>query len=148
MIKGSCACGRIQYQTEGQPLAVNACHCSICQRVSGGPYIGFVDFAASEFQWTRQPDLWQAGDVAERGYCKACGSTMSMRYFLNADRVSVTLGTVIESQPPLPSLQAHIFLKDKAPYFVLADDGVKRYDEFPEDFSNKLAQWRSSKEKE
>ncbi len=147
MIKGSCACGRVQYQTEGQPLAVNACHCITCQRASGGPFLGFIDFQSTDVKWTQQPDIWQASDVAERGYCKACGSAISMRYFLERDRISVTLGTITKAQPALPPLEAHIFLKDKAPYLVLVDDGVERYDEFPSDFGDQLEKWRLSQQK-
>ena len=143
MIKGSCACGRVQYQVEAQPLAVNACHCITCQRASGGPFLAFVDFQTTDVKWTQQPDIWQASDVAERGYCKACGSAISMRYFLEGDRIAVTMGTITEAEPTLPPLGAHIFLKNKASYLVLAEDGVDRYEEFPGDLGEKLEQWRS-----
>jgi hypothetical protein len=147
MFKGSCACGRIQYQTQGHPLGATACHCSICQRVSGAPYLGFVDFEEQAVQWSQQPDIWQASDLAERGHCKVCGTSMSMRYFLNKNRISVTLGSITTAAPALPRLEAHIFLQDKAPYFVLAEDGVQRMDGFPEDFETKLAQWKKTGEK-
>ncbi|KAH0846084.1 hypothetical protein FOPE_12697 [Fonsecaea pedrosoi] len=65
-----------------------------------------------------------------------------MRYFFEADRTEVTLGTVVGAEPALPALGAHIFLKDKAQYLVLADDGATRYDEFPEGFRDKIEQWR------
>ena len=147
MIKGSCACGRVQYQTEAHPLAINACHCITCQRVSGAPYLGFVDVPTTTLQWTTRPEMWQASDIAERGYCKVCGSTLSMRYFFEADRTGVVLGSLIKTEPVLPPIGAHIFLKEKAAYFVLADDGVKRYDEFPEGFVDKIAEWKASQAK-
>ena len=73
---------------------------------------------------------------------------MSMRYFVEADRTSVTLGSVVAADPALPPLEAHIFLEDKAPYFVIADDGAQRFDRFPQGFEGKLAQWRATKDKE
>lgn len=143
MIKGGCACGRIQYQSAAQPLSVNACHCGTCQKVSGCAFLGFVDVPASELQWTKgqQPEMWSRSEIAERGYCKVCGSTMSMRYHLEPERIGVTLGSVVEAEPALPGLSAHIFLKEKAPWFVLPEDGAERWDEFPPGFQDMLERW-------
>ncbi|WP_109480151.1 GFA family protein [Paraburkholderia sp. C35] len=33
--KGSCHCGRIAFEVEGEPTGVMACNCSICQRKGG-----------------------------------------------------------------------------------------------------------------
>jgi len=147
-IKGSCACKRIQYETQSSPLSVTACHCGACQRVSGAPFLAFVGFRATDLTWTQQPDIWQGSDIAERGFCKTCGSTLSMSYFVNEDRISVALGTLeTTSAQSLPPMDAHIFLKDKAPYFVLADDGVNRYNGFPPYFQDKLDQWKLAQQK-
>ncbi|OAP65683.1 hypothetical protein AYL99_01655 [Fonsecaea erecta] len=148
MIKGSCACGRIQYETQAEPLALTACHCVTCQRVSGAPYMGFVGIPASTVEWKQRPDIWIASDIAERGHCKSCGSALFMRYFFETDRTAVTLGTVVEAEPALPPLGAHIFLKDKAPYFVLADDGARRHDEFSQEFHDRIEEWRLLQQKE
>lgn len=140
MIQGSCACGRIQYQAQTPPLSVTACHCGTCQK-AGGPFLGFADFPVSDLQWTHQPpDLWSRSELAERGYCKVCGSSMSMRYHLE-DVIGVTLGT-IERGTALPPIRAHIFLKEKAAWFDLPADGAERWDEFNPDFLKKLDQWK------
>ncbi|KAL2398952.1 hypothetical protein ABEF93_006623 [Exophiala dermatitidis] len=133
MIKGSCACGRVQYQTAAQPLGVSACHCGTCQKIAGSAFLVFADFPLEELQWTHQPpDLWKRSEIAERGFCKQCGSSMSMRYYEESDRIAVTLGTMElgGSGTAMPSIGAHIFLKEKAPWFVLPDDGAERWDEF------------------
>src|SRR3954470_18426556 len=93
-IKGSCACGRIKYQTKSTPLSITACHCKTCQQASGGPYLAFADFDREELEWTQKPDVWRSGDVAERGFCRECGSTMSMLYHFEPGRISTTLGTI------------------------------------------------------
>ncbi|KIX09524.1 uncharacterized protein Z518_00604 [Rhinocladiella mackenziei CBS 650.93] len=145
MLKGSCACGRIRYETQAQVLAVNACHCKTCQQVSGGPFLGFVDFPTSELKWTRQPEIWASSDIAERGYCKVCGSSMSMRYHFEPERIGLCLGTVLEARPPLPGLSAHIFLNEKASYFVLPDDGASGWDEFKPKFHDKIRKWKQGR---
>ena len=34
---GGCACGAVRYRMAGPPLFVHACHCTWCQRETGGP---------------------------------------------------------------------------------------------------------------
>ncbi|MBC7141041.1 MAG: aldehyde-activating protein, partial [Rhodobacteraceae bacterium] len=35
---GRCGCGKIRYRMTDRPLFVHACHCTWCQRESGGPH--------------------------------------------------------------------------------------------------------------
>jgi hypothetical protein len=35
---GRCACGEIRYRMNSEPMIVHACHCTECQRLSGGPF--------------------------------------------------------------------------------------------------------------
>ena len=142
MIKGSCACGRIQYTSDAKPLNINVCHCVTCQRISGSAFLAFVDFQASEVNWSQQPDKWSCSDIAERGYCKMCGSSMSMTYLFEEDKTAICLGTVVETDHSLQP-GAHIFLKDKAPWLVLADDKTKRLDTFSPDFQEKIEKWKA-----
>ena len=35
---GRCTCGEVRYRMNSSPMIVHACHCSECQRLSGGPF--------------------------------------------------------------------------------------------------------------
>ena len=70
---------------------------------------------------------------------------MSMRYHFEPNRIAVTLGTMVEGD--LPRLDAHIFLKDKASWFVLADDGAERLEEFPAGFDQRMEDWKAGQKK-
>jgi hypothetical protein len=109
--------------------------------------MGFADFNVSDLVWTQKPDIWSGSDIAERGYCKDCGSSMSMTYLFDKATVAVTLGSVVEAQPAIPRPQKHIFLASKAPWFVMSDDGAAREDTFDDDFRTRLDKWREEKEK-
>src|SRR3989442_13142768 len=48
---GSCLCGKVRYEAEGELTAMHHCHCSRCRKHSGAAFVtdGFV--AASGFRW-------------------------------------------------------------------------------------------------
>lgn len=35
---GTCVCGHVRFDMTGPPLVVHACHCTWCQRETGGPH--------------------------------------------------------------------------------------------------------------
>jgi hypothetical protein len=36
--EGGCVCGAVRYRTEGGPLRVTACHCTMCQKRTGSAF--------------------------------------------------------------------------------------------------------------
>ena len=53
---GSCLCGKVRYEAEGELTAMHNCHCSRCRKHSGAAFVtdGFV--AASRFRWLSGED--------------------------------------------------------------------------------------------
>lgn len=141
MIEGACACGRIQYCIDAEkPRSTSACYCGTCQKVSGGPFLGFAQFDLDRVRWNEQPDVWVSSDFAKRGHCKVCGSALYMTYEFEKGSIWLTLGTI--KNPPISRVSSHIFVAEKAPWFVLSDDGVVRHDEFGPDGQRKLHKWK------
>jgi hypothetical protein len=68
-----------------------------------------------------------------------------MVYHFENDRIGVCMGTVVEADPPLPGIQSHIFLKDKAPWFILPDDAAKRLEGFSPGYDEKIEKWKAGK---
>jgi hypothetical protein len=68
-------------------------------------------------------------DVAERTFCASCGTPITMAYTFDNDETSVTMGSIDTSsftcEPP--TVKKHIFLNEKAPWFVLPNDGAERW---------------------
>ena len=48
-IHGSCHCGDITFQAEANPARVVICHCTDCQKMSGGPYHSIVQVKEDAF---------------------------------------------------------------------------------------------------
>jgi len=39
MLTGGCFCGAIRYEADGAPFRETNCHCSICHRTTGAPFL-------------------------------------------------------------------------------------------------------------
>jgi hypothetical protein len=76
-VHGSCLCGGIEFDVH-EPEALVVCHCSRCQRWSGGPGVTVVVVAAKNFEVAKGRDLvkrYEAGEGhADRHFCSHCGS--------------------------------------------------------------------------
>lgn len=50
-MKGSCACGGIQYELSDAFLITNHCHCSVCRKVHGAAFSTSGHAQADAFRW-------------------------------------------------------------------------------------------------
>ena len=48
-LAGGCQCGAVRYRLIAEPTGVNICHCRMCQKASGGPFMAFGGVRVSEF---------------------------------------------------------------------------------------------------
>jgi len=55
--QASCYCGKASYKVEGDPIFSLYCHCTICQRIHGCPFIHALHYTSKAFTWTHtDPD--------------------------------------------------------------------------------------------
>src|SRR5262249_38242564 len=50
-LQGGCFCGRIRYEVAGRPFHETNCHCSICRRTTGAPFVAWFSVRPSEFRF-------------------------------------------------------------------------------------------------
>ena len=143
-VEGSCACGKIRYTASKMPTSSTNCHCRICQKVAGAPYMTWTAIEKASVQWSSLPDLWKFSKIADRGHCSQCGSSMTMQYHLQPARLSIAASTIDKSTAPVPQPEEHIFLNEKASWFQMPDDGLSRFDEFDPSFQDKLNRWKKA----
>ena len=104
-LTGGCQCGAVRYRLKAEPTGVNVCHCRMCQKASGGPFMTFGGVRMAEFVVTRGSiSTFKSSDIAERGFCAQCGTPLTYRGF-GADRVSVTLGSLDDPNEAEPTGQ-------------------------------------------
>ncbi len=104
-LAGGCQCGAVRYRLIAEPTGANICHCRMCQKASGSPFMAFGGVRMSEFVVTAGVvSTFASSDIAERGFCAQCGTPLTYRG-LGSDRVSVTLGSLDDPNAVEPATQ-------------------------------------------
>jgi hypothetical protein len=77
---GGCACGRVRYTAQVDDDEAYLCHCRMCQRATGSISIAFKNVRKDAVRWEGEPDRYQSSPIAQRGYCSACGTSLTFEY--------------------------------------------------------------------
>lgn len=80
---GSCLCGAVSFSTNSAVQSIGACHCTMCRKWGGGPYMEVNCGADVLFHGTENIRVYDSSDWAERGFCKNCGSHLFYRLKAN-----------------------------------------------------------------
>lgn len=125
IFEGGCLCGAVRYSATSAPVRGVICHCPMCRKHSGAPALAFVHFRSQDFTWLRgQPTRYRSSEFAERGFCAACGSTLSMHEEVLADRVQIVAGSLDE--PQRIHIDDHVWTQHQLPWLRI-DDRLPRY---------------------
>ncbi len=122
MLKGSCLCGDITFETEAEPQGASMCHCGQCRKQSGGIWSS-AHVADNDLTITGDVHWFEASQTAKRGSCPRCGSYLFWKAH-DEDTISFALGAV--DGPTGLELTKHIFVRDKGDYYTIADDVPQR----------------------
>ena len=76
---GSCLCEAISIKVAALNVEVGTCHCSMCRRWGGGPFIGVDCGTEVTFGGEENISVYDSSEWAERGFCKKCGSHLFYR---------------------------------------------------------------------
>ncbi len=130
MAKGSCLCGGIEYEIEGDMDIMANCHCSMCRKNHAAPYVTYVGVKTANFRWTKGEDLivdYQSSPNVHRGFCRVCGSNLPIPV-AGEETLYVAAGTLDDD--PGTSVQAHIYVASKASWHEITDD-LPQFEEYP-----------------
>jgi hypothetical protein len=107
MIEGGCFCGNIKYEFEPGDYRVADCHCTMCRRTSGAPYVTWVVVPEDKFSYTSsqpegKPVILKSSKNAQREFCSACGTPLVFRDTERSGTVDITVGSLREPEafPP------------------------------------------------
>ena len=163
---GSCACGRIFFESSVLPERVHNCHCVTCRKISGGPYQSFADVGSKDVLFYDKQDSLRydglpvdnIGGIAfkrfsksgERAFCRDCNSMFAMRYKHYPWLTGLTLGSLDEqtfendavAETLKPRMQ--IFSSQRIWWYDVGKDGLPCFERFSDDFEIKMKEWEQT----
>ncbi|KAJ2978866.1 hypothetical protein NUW58_g7358 [Xylaria curta] len=99
----SCLCGAVKLEIRGDPRMKNLCHCSSCQKFTGGIFGSFAAYAVEQVTFTEsEPDVLktyndttpESGSVLRRSFCGKCGSPVRIQTSSLPDALVVPVGVI------------------------------------------------------
>ena len=131
VLAGGCFCGAIRYEAASIPFHETSCHCSICRRTTGAPFVAWFSVARAQFKLVRgEPRRLQSTAKGVRSFCPDCGTQLTFQHQDFQDEIDVT--TCSLDQPNAAPPKDHTRVNDRLPWIRLAD-GLPEYGEGRQD---------------
>jgi len=109
MYSGGCFCRAIRYEVEGAPFDETLCHCSICRRTSGAPFVAWASFWRAGFRFTvGSPARIRSSNAACRSFCATCGTPLVFERDSLPDELDITLCSLDEPESIRPKDQTYV----------------------------------------
>src|SRR5580693_4808498 len=108
---GGCLCGHIRYTINSEPIVTAVCHCTHCQKQSGGVFstnLGVPETAYEQRGQTRVfTDTGDSGQPVFRHFCGECGSPILSRVAAMPGVVLVKAGTLDDIAGAVPTIEVY-----------------------------------------
>lgn len=127
-LHGRCLCEGVQFEIDAEPMAMGMCHCTRCQRRSGGAGVTGLLFPLGTVNFTDGEDLvsvFEMEDGATRRFCSKCGSPV----FGVAEKFVIVHAGSLKEDPGMRP-QFHMMVDYKAPWEEIHDD-LPQFPEYP-----------------
>ncbi len=118
---GSCLCGAVSITANSPSNKVGACHCGMCRKWGGGPYMEIDCGTDVSFKGEENITVYNSSDWAERGFCKICGSHLFYR-LKESQQHMIAVG-LFDNQDNL-DFESQVFI-DKKPSFYSFSNKTK-----------------------
>ena len=127
MLTGGCLCGAVRYEALGPISDPSNCHCTLCRRASGAPFVAWFTVLRPSFRLLRgEPSTFRSSSKARRGFCGRCGTPLTFALDAVPHRVDVTIASLDEPNAVVPA--DHTYTSTQIAWVELAD-GLPRYRE-------------------
>ncbi len=131
MIKGSCLCGAVHYESADLASPIGLCHCRTCQKAHASGYNPTALAPRDGFRWAKGENTVAAFESTpgkNRWFCPKCG-TQLMAEWTDKDQVIIRVGsldTILDQQPAV-----HIYMDDATGMLEAHEDMVSFAESFP-----------------
>lgn len=122
-IQGQCLCGAVGFEAGLPEIWAANCHCTLCRRAGGAPFVTWVGFDAARLRVVRgekKLGRYRSSPEATRSFCKRCGSPLFFESSRWAGEIHVTRAALPDDAGLAPT--RHSFYSNKAPWLSVHDD--------------------------
>ena len=118
MRTGSCLCGAVTFEADALPT-FQACHCSMCRKWAGGP---FMAVPCKMAQFFGPVTRYASSPGVERGFCATCGSSL---FFNVVGHDMHAIPIALFDDPSGIPFRAEIYIDDKPDYYEFGNETKK-----------------------
>jgi hypothetical protein len=112
---GSCLCGAVRFEVEGDFERFYLCHCAYCRKDTGSAHAANLFSSTATLKWVSGEDKVTRFNLPStrhsRCFCSICGSALPNMQ-MNGELLAVPAGSLNSEVPMRPN--AHIFVSSKA----------------------------------
>ena len=126
--EGGCLCGAVRYVLKADPLMTAVCHCTHCQRQSGGVFSTNLAIPDAAYVQTGETkvftDKGDSGKAVWRHFCGNCGSPILSKVEVMPGLALVKAGTLDDMSGLTPGIEVYT---DHAAAWVAPIAGAQRF---------------------
>ncbi len=143
---GGCLCGAVRYAFDAAPLAIVACHCRDCQKLTGATNLLTIYAESAAFRHERGEiasyrKRGDSGREADYARCARCGTRLWHQPLATPQWIMIAAGTLDVPGWVLPA--AHIWTSRAAPSACIPE-GVATWDKGPADRAELIAAFKAA----
>lgn len=118
-MQGQCLCGAVHLVAANASRHVGACHCKMCRRWGGGPFMEIDCGTDVAFEGEEKVSTFASSTWAERGFCSKCGTHLFYRIRETGQHM-VPVGLFDETDGLEFAMQ--VFIDEKPGFYRFADE--------------------------
>lgn len=128
---GSCLCGKISFEINGDFESFFLCHCEYCRKDTGSAHAANLFSSTARLKWLsgeNQVKTFQYKSTRHfKSFCPNCGSALPNSQM--DGKLLVVPAGCLETDVPIQA-QAHVFFKSKANWDTHLEN-LPKFDQFP-----------------
>ena len=128
-VTGRCLCGLVRFELTEPPTDAGYCHCTRCQRRTGGASSAQARIDGRTFRLvagSEHVQFWKPPDGFAKCFCRECGAHLFSR---NDDGSQMSIRMAAFDDDPGVRPQWRAFVAYAAAWEPIPDDGLERYPE-------------------
>lgn len=125
---GGCLCRSVRYEIRSVPIHTFYCHCTDCQKETGGPFATELFLKAESVSVSGKMVSYEvvgdSGKIVTRKFCGICGCPIVTIFESDPDHICIKACSLDDAGWLKPEF--HLYMKSKQPWYEIADD-LPRY---------------------